>query len=271
LSDIFREVEQDLRQERLKKLWQRYGAYVIGGAALVALSLLLVSGWSAYNANQRAQTSDRFMAAQKLLTEDEDFVGAIAAFERLANTSNGGYRSLARFAQAEALVKADQEAEAIALYQDLSEDGGVRPEYRDLASLKAGTLLLGDISATEMRTRLAKVLSEDNPWFHSARELVAYSLYSDGDYEGALENYLAIVNDPATPANLRTRADEMINVIGSHADNQRARDSGDQETSGGPVRPEGAAVPADGPSAEPSAGSSGDGDPQPSAIQELNN
>ena len=41
MGDIFREIDEELRQERFEKLWQRYGKVVIGAAVGIIVSVLL--------------------------------------------------------------------------------------------------------------------------------------------------------------------------------------------------------------------------------------
>ena len=44
MADIFNEVEQDLRREQMKRLWDRIGIYVIAVAVLV---VAITGGWRA--------------------------------------------------------------------------------------------------------------------------------------------------------------------------------------------------------------------------------
>ena len=38
MSDIFREVEEDVRRERLEKIWKEYGDYIVAALALLILA-----------------------------------------------------------------------------------------------------------------------------------------------------------------------------------------------------------------------------------------
>jgi len=66
MSDIFQEVEEDVRRERYEQLWKKYGNYMIAAAAVVVLAVGGYQAWKAYDLNQRQQISDRYQAAQAL-------------------------------------------------------------------------------------------------------------------------------------------------------------------------------------------------------------
>ena len=50
MTDIFREVDEDIRQERYLKIWKRYGRYVAGAATLVVLTTAAYVAWRDYDA-----------------------------------------------------------------------------------------------------------------------------------------------------------------------------------------------------------------------------
>ena len=95
MSDIFREVEEDVRRRRLEQFWKYYGNYVI---ALVVLVLLGVGGWQLWlrhEAQERDKDSIAFVAAQRITTPRE----AEACFADLAKTATGGYGLLAKLSK----------------------------------------------------------------------------------------------------------------------------------------------------------------------------
>jgi hypothetical protein len=92
LSDIFREVEEDVRKEKLEKFWKAYGDYIIALVALVILGIAGFELWQRYEANQRNKAAIAFSAAQRIT----DPRRAADTFADLAKTAPTGYRLLAR-------------------------------------------------------------------------------------------------------------------------------------------------------------------------------
>ncbi|HEY4986280.1 MAG TPA: tetratricopeptide repeat protein, partial [Bradyrhizobium sp.] len=62
MSDIFREVEEEVRRERLEKIWKLYGDYIVAGIALLVIAVAGYELYARYQANQRMQASETFMA-----------------------------------------------------------------------------------------------------------------------------------------------------------------------------------------------------------------
>ena len=95
VSDIFHEVDEEVRREQLKKLWDRYGNYVAAAAVLLVLA---VAAWRAYmwwEAKKAAETGAAFEAAITL-AESGKRSEAEAAFADIAGHGTSGYRHLAR-------------------------------------------------------------------------------------------------------------------------------------------------------------------------------
>lgn len=214
MSDVFREVDEELRQEQLKNLWNKYGLYIVGAAAFFAIAVMANTLWDAYISSKQAKLSDQFISAQELLNQGEDLDGAKQALDTLANKTTDGYHVLSKFALADTMVRENDIDGAVALYDELSKSNQLSKEFRDLSRIKAGILLMGTASEAEMHGRMSDLILPENPWQHSARELIAFSMFKNGNLEGAMKEYLSLSSDASAPANLRTRADEMVKVIG---------------------------------------------------------
>ena len=96
MSDIFREVDEDLRHEQLKRLWDRFGPYVIGVAILIVVVVAGYKLWEYWQARQAAATGDRFVAALNLADEGKHDE-AIAALAAIGSDGSGGYPILAAY------------------------------------------------------------------------------------------------------------------------------------------------------------------------------
>ena len=104
MSDIFREVEEDVRREKLEKFWKAYGDYVIALAAVIIIGIAGFELWQRYEASQRDKASVAFSAAQRI----SDPKAAAVAFADLAKTAPKGYALLARLEQAHSLLAIGQ-------------------------------------------------------------------------------------------------------------------------------------------------------------------
>ncbi len=140
MSDIFHEVDEEVRREQLKKLWDRYGIYVVAAAFVVVAA---VGGWRGYEwweAKKAAEAGAAFEAAIAL-SDGGKHAEAEAAFAKIAADGTPGYRVLARMREAAELAQRDRKA-AVAAYEEIAADGAVGPVLQDLAALRAAALLV---------------------------------------------------------------------------------------------------------------------------------
>src|SRR6266568_4785585 len=111
VSDIFREIDEEVRRERLRKLWDQYSNVLIAVALLIIIG---IGGWRLYQwweTKQAAEAGRQFETAV-LLSEQGKHDEAAAAFAKLAAEATGGYRTLARFRTAQELATRDPQAAA---------------------------------------------------------------------------------------------------------------------------------------------------------------
>lgn len=213
MSDIFREVDEDLRQERYAKLWSRFGKYVVGAVVLVVVVAAVVIAWQNVTEGRRQAEGESFAEALELAREGATEQAA-TAFNRLAENSGSGYRALARLQAAAALVKAGNTDEAIAVYDRLATDGAVDRILRDLGALLAALHRFDAADNTEMLQRLGPLVLDSNAWRYSAREMQALVMHRSGDVAQARTLLEALVDDADAPSGIRSRAAELLGVIG---------------------------------------------------------
>ncbi|HZS84092.1 MAG TPA: tetratricopeptide repeat protein [Stellaceae bacterium] len=212
MSDIFREIDEELRRDNLAKLWARYGNYVIGLAVVIVLATAAVVGWQKYEASRRHALSIRYAAALELAQKDET-AKAADAFAALAREASGGQAVLARLQEAMLRAKSGNTAAAIAAYKSLSQDGSIDPAYRDLATLLAALHELGTVEPKTVIAELEPLTRNGNPWRPSALEVTALAQLRAGDRAAALQIYKTLADDLTAPQALRQRATEMAAAL----------------------------------------------------------
>src|SRR4051812_37776026 len=97
MADVFREVDEDLRREQLKRLWDRFAPYILGLAVLIVLAVSGYKLWEYWQRHQAESSGDRFVAALDL-SDQGKATEAIAALQGVAGEGSGSYPVLARFA-----------------------------------------------------------------------------------------------------------------------------------------------------------------------------
>jgi hypothetical protein len=210
VSDIFREIDEEVRREQFKKLWERYGIYAIAAAVLLIVS---VGGWRAYDwwEMKRAAEAGAAFEAAVALAEQGKHHEAEAAFAKLVTDSPASYRMLARFREAGELAQRDAKA-ALALYDRLAADASIGPVMQDLAALRAGALLVDTAPYDEVRQRLEPLTAPDRTFRHSARTLLALSAWRANNHAAMRRWSDMILADAETPAGARGQIEMLLSI-----------------------------------------------------------
>lgn len=211
MTDIFHEVDEEVRRDRMMGLWRRYGVYFIVVAVILVGAVAAYEGWQAWQRGQAAADAATFAAAERL-ARDGKHGEAAAAFQRLAAEGTAGYRALAGLRAAAAQAEAGDRSQAIAQYDRVAADSGVPDLYRQLAQLTAAYHRLDEAEPAELHRRLES-LAADGPWRHIARELLALASLRSGDRAGAEKAFAEVADDPAAPAGARARAAELLAAL----------------------------------------------------------
>jgi hypothetical protein len=211
VTDIFQEVDEEVRREQLAKLWQRYGYYIIAGCVLLVVGVGVWRGYDWWETRKAAESGAAFEQAV-MLAESGKPQEAEAAFAKLAANGSAGYRLLSRLREAAELARSDPKA-AIKSYDDIAGDRGAGQVIQDLAALRAGFLLVDSDSYADMRARLEPLTVPDRPFRYSARELLALSAWRQGDMGAARQWTDMIMTDPQTPSGARSRAEILSELV----------------------------------------------------------
>lgn len=213
MADIFREIDEELQQEKAAKLWKRYGPYVIALAVLVLATVAGYRFWQSHEAEQRADQSARYEAAARALGEDPS--AAAAGFGALAGDSNAGYAALATLRQAAASIEAGDTEGGVLIYKKLTDDQSAPALLRDLARLLSISHRIDSGDPAELSGEVSALANTTGPWRSLARETEAMITLKAGDKAKALDILQALNADAATPRQQRARVTELISAIGA--------------------------------------------------------
>lgn len=207
MSEIFDEVQEEVRREQLKKLWERYATLIVTVAFLIVGG---VGGWRGYLywEGKRAQEAGAQFEAAAALAEQKKSAEAEAAFLKIANEAPPGYRTLAKFRAAAELATRDVPG-AVKLYDEIAVDRNAGAAEQDLAALRAGALLVDTASYADIKARLEPLTGPNRTYRHSARELLAVSAWRNKDMTAARQWIDTISTDLSSPQTLRSRMEAL--------------------------------------------------------------
>ena len=211
MTDIFREVDEEVRAEKAADIWRRYGSLIV---VLVVLLLGGVAGWRYYQ--HRAETASAESAAKFEAALDLSRAGknsdARQALLQLAGDGTSGYAGLARFRAASELGVTDRQGAANA-FDALAGDAQFDATLQDLAKLRAAGLLIDTVSGDELQKRIGALAQPGRPWRNAARELLGLARHRDGDVKAASGFFEQIALDAEATEQMRQRAQIMLGLV----------------------------------------------------------
>jgi hypothetical protein len=207
VSELFDEVDEEVRREQLQKLWEKYSIHIVAAALLVVAA---VGGWRGYQyfeEKKAAEAGDAFNKAVELSVQGKH-TEAEAAFNDLAAKAPAGYRMLARFRAAAEVANRDPQA-AARMFDDLAADGGIGTEQQALARIRAATLLVDSATYVDLKRRLEPDAAAGQTFRHAARELLALSAFRANDATATRQWLDQLELDAETPPSVRSRAEAL--------------------------------------------------------------
>ncbi|MEO1191477.1 MAG: tetratricopeptide repeat protein [Pseudomonadota bacterium] len=215
MSDVFREVEEDLRTEKLKSLAKRWGPFV---AIAIILAIGGVAGYTYYEEQQveaRQAASESFAdALAQARTGEAD--AALTLLDEEAREGDGGFQILAAFAAAEVRSENGEVPTAIDGWRALADNTAAGQPLRDVARLLAVMHAMDEGEAADLlEGELAPLAESSRPLSYLARELTALLALRQGELDRARSILTELSDDPESPVGLRGRATQLLDSLGS--------------------------------------------------------
>ncbi len=211
-ESLFREVDEEIRRERLEKLWKRYGNLFVAFSVGLIIAVAAFKGWQYYQQKQAEAAGQAYIEALNLYDAGKREEAALKLAE-LAAGSHKGVATLARLQQAGLAAADGKRDEAIRIYKEVAADKAVDAPLRDAARIRQAWLMVETAKPEELRSLLGGLDVAGNPWRTSAREVLALSFWRAGDLKAAQNLLNQIVTDTETPPGARERARIILAVI----------------------------------------------------------
>jgi len=215
MSDIFQEVDEEVRRDKAAEFWKKYQNLILAGAAVIVLASGGFRYWQ-YEREKAAQSAgDQFQAALTAL-EGGKLDEAKAGFDKIAAQGPSGYRALAQMAAAGAKAQGDPQG-AIGAFDAVAGDAAIDPLLRDAARLRAA-LLRVDISGEQQKgeAALTALSTESGPYRRVARLALGALALDRKDYDDAAKQFDVVLGDSETSPDERQLASRWLGLVASN-------------------------------------------------------
>lgn len=208
-ESLFREVDEEVRQDEYKKIWDRYGMLFTAAAVALVLGVSAFKGWQFYKLKQADDASTVYFdaVAKANAGKADDALAAIAAIKHPGFAQLGKIREAALIAEKGDIVK------AVSAYDAIIADAKTDPELADLARVRSGYLLADTAKPDDLLGRLGKFDKNGAPWHNEAREIFGLAAWKSKDFAMADRYFNAVYVDKDAGPGIRQRAQVMIQLI----------------------------------------------------------
>lgn len=213
MTDLFEEVEEQLRSDRYKQFARKALPWMLGIAAVVLVAFLGYWGYDSYRNNQIAKASETYSAAMDaFVAGDRD--KARQLWTEVSKSDAKAYKALSLMHLGAYAVEARKPADAVKLFDEAAE---VAPDaiVGDAARLKSAFQLLDTASLKELEGRLKPLTEEGRPYRVQAREALAFAKLNAGDLAGARGDFVLISQSLDAQQGAQARAQAAIGLIDS--------------------------------------------------------
>ena len=215
MSDIFHEVDEEVRRDKAAEFWKKYQNVILAGAALVVLASAGFRYWQYERERAQQAAGDQFQQALAAL-EGGKLDEAKAGFDKIAAEGPSGYRALAQMAAAGARAQSDPQG-AAAAFDAVAGDAAIDPLLRDAARLRAA-LIRADIPGEEQKgeAELTALSAADGPFRRlAALDLAALAL-ARKDYDDAAKELDLVLGDPEVSPDERQLASRWLGLVAAN-------------------------------------------------------
>lgn len=212
-EDAFiREIDEDLKNEKLKRLWDKYGLFIILFVTLSVFIAVSFESIKAWNDKKNQENSDTFAYALQLQNQGK-FDDAHKVLSSLIEKDNSIYADIAQMQSANIYLQQNKTDDAVKVLENIAKQENFNPQMKDVALLKLASFKLENAPAEEIRTMLQPMISQQNAFANNAKEILAMLAIREKDLTLAKSLYQEISISPQASETMRNRALNMLNIL----------------------------------------------------------
>lgn len=210
---FIKEVNEDLKNESMKKLWDKYGLYIIilvAAALTAAVSFETIKAW---HTKKIQKWSDSYAYALSLQNQGK-YNDSIQTFDYIAGQDYGIFSDLAQMQKANILLEQNKTDEALKLMAEIAADKSFNSQLRDTVALKLASYKLENAPIDEIRQLIGGIAQDgENSWQPSANEMLALAYLRDGEIAQAREIYDQLLQSDKTSEVMKVRIKDILSAL----------------------------------------------------------
>lgn len=209
---FIREVTEEVKNDNLKQMWEKYGLYIILLVVLAITGAVSFEGFKSWRRTQSETWSDTYAYALNLENQGK-YDESLEVLEQMEKTGGNIYSDIARLQTANILLEQGKNDEAVKILEEISADKSINKKLRDVSIIKLASYKLDNAPREEIDALLQPLIKENGSWTNIAKEMTAMAAIRDGKIDEAQAIYNEILNTPNLPDGLKMRVQDMLSVL----------------------------------------------------------
>ncbi len=197
MSNVFVEVDEAMKQERLETLWKRYGGFFIGFLVILVLGTAANSVYNSWNTAKNIKQTDLL-----LLNAASDDIS-------ISNDLSGGIKDINDLTIAGDLATQGETEKSLNHYNDITSNGS-NIEIKQIASYMSINLSK-NLSVEDKIAKLESISSDNNNplRYHAALDMALIEASMNHDYSKSRSHISMILNSSDAPKTLRQKSQSL--------------------------------------------------------------
>ena len=213
---LLREVDDAVRTDQYRDIWQKYGLIIVGVVVVALLAFAAYLFFTSRSDGDRERDSEVLVQAIDQL-EAGNLEQADETAAPLAQDGAGGAQAQAQMLRGGIALEQGDNEKAAEFFEQVAANGDIPDSLRDLAELRAVVAAYDSLEPSEVIRRLTPLAQEGEPYYGSAGEILGMAYLDAGQEQKAGKLFAQIAKDEDVPETIRGRARQMASVLGIDA------------------------------------------------------
>ena len=211
MANIFNEVDEDIRKERYKKLWSRYGKYLIGLIILIVLIFSINQYLVSKNISDNKKLLDIYFAAAEDI-EKSQFQLANESLNKIYNSKNTTLAAFSAFKLSESYLMNNDNINATNVLENIFNNNSLETIYRELALYKYIMINFDALDINDIESKVSIINDKESQLKPYFEELLGIKYITIGNKSKASFIFDELSSSENTPFDLKVRLEKLIQI-----------------------------------------------------------
>ena len=211
MTNIFNEVDEDIRKERYQNLWSKYGKYIIGFLVLIVTIFSLTQYLQSKNTSDNKKILDTYFTAIESIEKNQLDL-ADQNLKTVYNEKNKTLAAVSSIKLSQVYLEDNQKNQALSLLKDTYSNNSLDSIYRELALYKYIMINFENIEVSNIENMISLIENNNSEFNLYFQEMIGIKHLTLGNTKKANSIFTNLSLDENTPFDLRMRLDKLIQI-----------------------------------------------------------